>query len=60
MNMINKNKKVLIIGGSGFLGSNISKILLKRNYIVTIWRPSSCRRTYYNFCSTTSFYIINN
>jgi UDP-glucose 4-epimerase len=37
MNMINKNKKVLIIGGSGFLGSNISKILLKRNYIVTIF-----------------------
>ena len=37
MNLMNKNKKVLIIGVSGFLGSNISKILLKRNYIVTIF-----------------------
>ena len=37
MKIVNKNKKVLIIGGSGFLGSNIAKILLKRKYIVTIF-----------------------
>ena len=37
MKIVNKNKRVLIIGGSGFLGSNIAKILLKRKYIVTIF-----------------------
>ena len=37
MKIVNKNKRVLFIGGSGFLGSNIAKILLKRKYIVTIF-----------------------
>ena len=32
-----KNKKVLVIGGSGFLGSNLSELLIEKKYKVTIF-----------------------
>lgn len=35
--MKNKNKKVLVIGGSGFLGSTVADELTLRNYNVTIF-----------------------
>ena len=35
--MKKNNKRVLIIGGGGFIGSNIAKELSKRNYKVTIF-----------------------
>ena len=31
-----KNKKILLTGGAGFIGSNIAKILLEKGSIVTI------------------------
>ncbi len=49
-----KNKKVAIIGGSGFIGINIAKEFLKRNYevmILDIKKPKlEHKNLYYNEC----------
>ena len=32
-----KNKTFLVTGGTGFIGSNICKLLLRKNYVVKIF-----------------------
>ena len=42
-----KNKKILIIGGSGFIGNHLAKKCLKNNYTVTsisLTKPSRERK----------------
>ena len=45
--LFKKKLKILIFGGSGFLGSHVAEVLSKRGYIVTIAdlkKPSFIKR----------------
>ena len=39
-----KKKKFLVTGGTGFIGSNICKYLLRRNFDVTIYEKYGDRK----------------
>ena len=54
-------RKVLILGGGGFIGSAIARILSKReNYDITIADNFHHNQGFYKFSENKTFELINN
>ena len=49
MNKINQTKKALVIGGSGFVGTHLSEMLLALNYEIEIADLVEPENESYNF-----------